>query len=125
MAAAVSSIPNLKVEFSNRQILNIALPITVSMLIPQLNMLTNSVFLGHLSTEALGNAGITAVFYLVFAVAGNGLTNALQSVFSRYAGQDMSDFFKTIFSQGLRLALIFAVLAILFTWLIAPYIMQN
>lgn len=37
----------------------------------------------------------------------------------------MSDFFKTIFSQGLRLALIFAVLAILFTWLIAPYIMQN
>ncbi|HRB31208.1 MAG TPA: MATE family efflux transporter [Ferruginibacter sp.] len=125
MAAAVSSIPNLKVELSNRQILNIALPITVSMLIPQLNMLTNSVFLGHLSTEALGNAGITAVFYLVFAVAGNGLTNALQSVFSRYAGQDMSDFFKTIFSQGLRLALIFAVLAILFTWLIAPYIMQN
>lgn len=81
MAAAVSSIPNLKVELSNRQILNIALPITVSMLIPQLNMLTNSVFLGHLSTEALGNAGITAVFYLVFAVAGNGLTNALQSVF--------------------------------------------
>jgi len=125
MAAVVSSIPNLKVELSNRQILNIALPITVSMLIPQLNMLTNSVFLGHLSTEALGNAGITAVFYLVFAVAGNGLTNALQSVFSRYAGQDLSDFFKTIFSQGLRLALIFAILAILFTWLIAPYIMQN
>lgn len=125
MASALPTAANLKVELSNRQILSIALPITASMLIPQLNMLTNSVFLGHLSTEALGNAGITAVYYLVFAVAGNGLTNALQSVFSRYAGKDMSDIFKTIFSQGLRLSLIFAFLGILFTWFIAPYIMQN
>jgi multidrug resistance protein, MATE family len=76
---------DLKVRVSNKQILSIAMPITFAILIPQVNMLTNSIFLGNLSTEALGNAGITGVFYLIFAVAGNGLNNAMQSVFSRHA----------------------------------------
>ncbi|MBL0056807.1 MAG: hypothetical protein IPP31_11625 [Chitinophagaceae bacterium] len=61
---------DLKVKVSYKQILTIALPITMAILIPQINMLTNSIFLGDLSTEALGNAGITGVFYLIFAVAG-------------------------------------------------------
>ena len=68
---------DLKVDVSNRQILSIALPITLAILIPQLNMLTNSIFLGHLSVEALGSAGITVVYYLICAVAGHGLNNAI------------------------------------------------
>jgi len=56
-------IKDLKVKVTNKQILSIALPITLAILIPQINMLTNSIFLGNLSTEALGNAGITGVFY--------------------------------------------------------------
>src|SRR6476660_3183265 len=81
-----TAINNLKVSTSNRQILSIALPITLAILIPQINMLTNSIFLGRLSEEALGNAGVTGVFYLIFAVAGNGLNNAMQTVFSKHAG---------------------------------------
>ncbi len=88
-------------------------------------MLTNSIFLGHLGTDALGNAGITGVFYLIFAVAGNGLNNAMQSVFSKYAGADKTGVFKIIFSQGCRIAMFFALGGILFTWGIAPYIMQQ
>ena len=79
-------IKDLKVKVTYQQILSIALPITLAILIPQINLLTNSIFLGNLSTEALGNAGITGVFYLIFAVAGHGLNNAMQAVFSRYAG---------------------------------------
>src|SRR6476660_4320355 len=98
-----TAINNLKVSTSNRQILSIALPITLAILIPQINMLTNSMFLGRLSTEALGNAGITGVFYLIFAVAGNGLNNALQSVFSKHAGADNTQAFKIILAQGIRI----------------------
>ena len=65
-----ASIKDLKVQVTNKQILSIALPLTFAILVPQINMLTNSIFLGHLSIEALGNAGITGVFYLIFAVAG-------------------------------------------------------
>jgi putative MATE family efflux protein len=121
-----STIPNstLKIEVSNKQILSIALPITLSILIPQINMLTNSIFLGQLGTEALGNAGITGVFYLIFAVAGHGLNNAMQSVFSRYAGSGDTSAFKTILSQGIRISLQFAMVCILFTWLIAPLILK-
>ncbi len=120
-----ASLNNLKVGVNNRQILSIALPITLAILIPQINMLTNSIFLGQLSSTALGNAGITGVFYLIFAVAGNGLNNALQTVFSRNAGSGNSNAFKTILTQGIRISLQFAAACILFTWLIAPFIMRQ
>lgn len=115
---------NLKVTVTNRQILSIALPITLAILIPQINMLTNSIFLGSLSTEALGNAGITGVFYLIFAVAGNGLNNSLQAVFSRYAGSGDHAAFNSILSQGIRICLQFAAAGILITWFIAPLILE-
>ena len=119
-----AAIDDLKVKVSNRQILSIAFPITLAILVPQINMLTNSIFLGRLSNEALGNAGITGVFYLIFAVAGNGMNNALQTVFSRNAGGGNADAFKYILTQGIRMSLQLAFICILFTWLIAPYIMQ-
>ncbi len=117
--------PDLKVKVTNKQILSIAFPITLAILIPQINMLTNSIFLGNLSNEALGNAGITGVFYLIFAVAGNGLNNALQTVFSRYAGSDRPEAFKTILAQGIRICLQFALAGILITWFIAPLIFKQ
>jgi multidrug resistance protein, MATE family len=120
-----ATINNLKVDISNKQILSIALPITLSIIIPQLNMLTNSIFLGSVGSKELGNAGITGVFYLIFAVVGNGLNNAMQSVFSNNAGSGNHENFKTILSQGIRLSLIFAAIGIAFTWLIAPFIMQH
>ncbi len=124
MEAAIP-IKDLKVQVTNKQILSIALPITLAIIIPQINMLTNSMFLGNLSTEALGNAGITGVFYLIFAVAGNGLNNGLQSVFSRYAGADNTGAFKVVLAQSIRISLQLAVAGILITWFIAPFILQH
>ena len=118
-------IKDLKVHVTNKQILSIALPITLAIIIPQINMLTNSMFLGNLSIAALGNAGITGVFYLIFAVAGNGLNNGLQSEFSRYAGGDNTNAFKTILAQAIRISLQLAVAGILITWFIAPFILQQ
>jgi multidrug resistance protein, MATE family len=122
---SASSIKDLKVQVTYKQIISIALPITFAILIPQINMLTNSIFLGNLSIEALGNAGVTGVFYLILAVAGHGLNSAVQSVLSRHAGNDDSAAFKTILSQGIRISLQIALMGILFTWLIAPFIWQS
>jgi MATE family multidrug resistance protein len=105
--------------------LSIAMPITLAILIPQVNMLTNNIFLGISDDpNALGNAGITGVYYLIFAVAGNGLNNAMQSVFSRHAGSGDTGAFKVILSQGIRICLQLSLVGILFTWLIAPFILQ-
>ena len=115
---------DLKVKVTNKQILSIALPITLAILIPQVNMLTNSIFLGRFDIKALGDAGITGVFYLIFAVAGHGLNNAIQTVFSRHAGSGDTNAFKIIFTQGIRISLQFALAGILFTWLMAPFILK-
>ena len=115
---------NLKINVTNKQIVSIAFPIAISVLIPQLNVLINSIFLAKLGGDALGNAGITGVFYLIFAVAGHGLNNAMQSVFSNNAGSGNHQNFKTILSQGIRISLIFAAIGILFTWIVAPFIME-
>ncbi len=118
-------IKDLRVQVTNKQILSIALPITLAILIPQINMLTNSIFLGNLSVEALGNAGVTGIFYLIFAVAGHGLNNSMQSVFSRYAGSGDTGVFKIILAQGIRISLQFALIGILITWLLAPFILGT
>jgi multidrug resistance protein, MATE family len=122
---STAAIKDLKVQVTTRQILSIAMPITFAILIPQINMLTNSIFLGNLDIKALGDAGVTGVFYLIFAVAGHGLNNGVQSVLSRHAGSDDTAAFKIILSQGIRISLQFALAGILITWLVAPYIMQQ
>ena len=72
-----NNIPNttLQVEISNKQILSIAMPIALAMLVPQINFVANTVFLSGLGETELGVAGITGVYYLVFALVGNGLNS--------------------------------------------------
>ncbi|HRE39592.1 MAG TPA: hypothetical protein PK092_14190, partial [Chitinophagaceae bacterium] len=66
---------SLQVDITNRQILKIALPISLALLVPQINFVTNNIFLGGLGENELGTAGITGVFYLIFALIGNGLNS--------------------------------------------------
>ena len=84
-----NNIPNtdLRVEISNKQILRIALPIALAMLVPQINFVANTVFLSGLGETELGVAGITGVYYLVFALVGNGLNSGLQALIARRAGE--------------------------------------
>lgn len=112
---------DLKVRVNNKQILSLALPITLAILVPQLNLLVNSIFLGHLSQEALGNAGVTGVFYLIFAVAGHGMNSSMQSIFGKYAGGGQPEKFNTVLIQGIRICLMLSTVFVLFTWILAPY----
>ncbi|SJZ94154.1 MATE family efflux transporter [Sediminibacterium ginsengisoli] len=115
---------NLQVGISDKQILRIALPISASIIVPQINFITNNIFLGGLSQHALAMAGITGVYYLVFAVMGHGLNNGLQALIARRAGENRIDAIGTLFWQGVRIALAFALAGILITWFVAPWILR-
>lgn len=115
----------LQVEISYRQILKIALPISLALLVPQLNFIINNVFLGHLSEEALAIASITGVYYLVFAGIGYGLNNGLQALISRRAGENRPGEIGKIFHQGVLIALLIAAAGIIFTYYIAPLILRS
>ncbi len=115
---------SLQVSITNRQILKIAMPITVALIIPNVNFFTNNIFLGGLGERELGNAGTTGVFYLILMVSGNGLSNALQVLISRHAGEGNIAAIHKVFAQGIRLALQFAFIGMLLTWFIAPLLLR-
>src|SRR4051812_25551278 len=115
---------SLKVEISYRQIWKIALPIALALLVPQLNLLINSVFLGHHSEQSLAIAAITGVYYLVFAGIGFGLNNGLQTLISRRAGENRPEEIGKIFSQGVYIGLIISVVGIATTLLVTPHIFK-
>lgn len=115
---------DLKVTTSNRQILSIALPITLAMLVPQINFLTNNIFLGGLGEKELGIAAITGVFYLIFALVGNGLNSGLQALIARRAGEGRPIEIGKLTGQAVWIAMLFALASILITYLIAPFVLQ-
>jgi len=78
---------DLRLRISNRQIVGMALPISFGILVPQLNFITNNIFLGRLSEQAMATAAITGVYYLIFAAIGFGLNNGLQALISAAPGR--------------------------------------
>ena len=117
--------PNrLQVEISNKQILKIALPISLALLVPQFNFVINNVFLGHLSEQALATASITGVYYLIFTGIGFGLNNGLQALISRRAGENRPEEIGKIFNLGVAISLLIAAGGILLTYFIAPLILK-
>ncbi len=114
----------LRLGTSYKQILFMAMPITLAMLVPQINFITNNIFLGMLGEQELASAGITGVYYLIFAVIGNGLNNGLQGLIARRAGQNLPKEIGRIFFNGVWVALLIAALGIAATYLFAPMVMR-
>jgi putative MATE family efflux protein len=110
----------LQVGTSYRQILKLAVPISLALLVPQLNFIINAVFLGHLSEEALATASITGVYYLIFGGIGFGLNNGLQALISRRAGENKPKEIGVIFQHGIFISLCIGLTGILFTYFAAP-----
>ncbi len=115
---------DLRVGISNKQILKLALPISASIIVPQLNFIINNIFLGSISQQALAVAGITGVFYLIFAVIGNGFNTGLQSLIARKAGKNEIPAIASLLSNGISIAIITSCFGIAFTYFLAPSILK-
>lgn len=122
---SAAPINGLQVGINNRQILKLALPISVAILIPQFNFIINNIFLGHYSTEALAIASITGVYYLIFASIGFGLNNGLQTLISRRAGENRPDEIGKIFTQGVYISLCIAAICMFLTYFITPFLFRS
>jgi putative MATE family efflux protein len=116
--------PDLRVQVTNKNILKIALPICAAMAIPNVNFITNNIFLGGLGEKELAVAGITGVYYLIFALIGNGLNSGLQSLISRRAGENRPEEIGKLFINGILVALAIAFFGIVVTQAATPYIFR-
>ncbi len=115
----------LQLNTGYRQILGMALPISLAMLVPQINFIINNIFLGGLGETSLASAGITGVYYLIFAVIGNGLNNGLQALIARRAGQGLPKEIGRLFYHGVWVALAVAAMGIFITYAFAPMIFRS
>lgn len=100
------------------------MPISLALLVPQINFITNNIFLGGLGELELACAGITGVYYLIFAVIGNGLNNGLQALIARRAGQNLPKEIGRLFFHGIWITLVIAFIGILLTYTLAPMILR-
>lgn len=116
---------DLRLNISNKQILQMALPISFAILVPQFNYLINSFFLARLGSGYLGISGLTGVYYLIFSVIGFGLNNGLQALISRRAGEDRLKEIGHLFTQSIYITLCVAVLGIALTYSLAPVIFHR
>lgn len=115
---------SLQVDTSYRHILAMALPITLAIMIPQLNFITNNIFLGHYTEEALAVAGITGVYYLIFAAIGHGLNNGLGALIARRSGENKPKEVGKLFTQGIYVSLLIAAVGIVLTYTLAPRLLK-
>lgn len=111
---------NLEVATTNNQILKLAAPISLAILIPQLNFFTNTVFIGQLGQRELGVNGITGVFYLILSMIGYGLASGMQIQMARRAGEGNEKGLTQIFANGILLSLICSLGLMLITMWFVP-----
>ena len=109
----------LGVSATNGQIIRLAAPISLALLIPQLSFFTNTVFLGRLGVRELGVNGITGVFYLILSMIGYGLSSGMQIQMARRAGEDDPKGLAQILTNGAMLSVMFSLGLMLITlWLV-------
>ncbi len=80
-------ITNLKVSVTNKDIIKLAAPISLALLMPQVSFFTNTVFIGMLGERELGVIGITGIFYLILSMIGYGLSSGMQIQMARRMGE--------------------------------------
>ncbi|MEN9951480.1 MAG: hypothetical protein RLY85_2232 [Bacteroidota bacterium] len=116
---------SLKMNIGYKQILQMSLPISFAILVPQFNFLINSFFLSRLGPGNMGASGITGVYYLIFSAIGFGLNNGLQALISRRGGQEREKEIGKLFVQSIYITLCIALAGILITYTVAPLIFEK
>ena len=74
-------------NYDTKSILKISLPIIVSMIFVQLIKITDVVYLGRLSTIALGAAGLGSTYFFAFFMLISGFSFGAQIIMSRRNGE--------------------------------------
>lgn len=115
----------MQFEVTTRQIIKIAAPICLALIIPQINHMTNTAFLGRLGEFELAANGIAGIYYLVMYMVAYGLNNGLQVLIARRAGQLNTAGIGQLFSNGIQLGLVSSFLVIILTLVLAPWFFSK
>ena len=116
---------DLKSKNSYRHIFNVALPMSLAIMIPQLSILANTIFLGNYEStnglvqgkDALSVAGVAGIYYLVYAMVSFGLASGILMLMSRKAGEEDAKGVGFIFRAGFQLGIVLTLFLLLISFL--------
>lgn len=112
----------MRLTVQNKEILKLALPISLSIAIPQLNFLTNTAFLGRLGERELGVNGIAGIYYLILSMIGYGLSCGIQIQMARRSGEGKKELLAATLINGAMLSVLVSLSLMLLSMWIAPVI---
>jgi MATE family multidrug resistance protein len=112
----------VKVSATNRDIIRLAAPISLALIIPQISFLANTAFLGRLGERELGVNGVSGIFYLTLSMIGYGLTNGIQVQLARRAGEGDTKGLTKVLSNGILLCLAFSLTMMILSMWLTPLI---
>lgn len=112
----------MKAAITNKYIIRLAAPISLAMLIPLINDLTNNFFLGQVGVRELAVNAVCSVFYLALSMVGYGLANGIQVKLSRRAANLDYAGISRIFINGIMLTVFLSLCLMMLSLWLAPLI---
>jgi MATE family multidrug resistance protein len=119
-AQEIAASAKMQFTVTNRQILKLAAPISLSLLIPQISFMANAVFLGQLGQRELVVNGLCSIFYLLLTYIGFGLSNGIMVLLSRRAGEGDKAGLGRTFANGLFLCAISSLCLMMLSFWFSP-----
>jgi len=114
----------MQLQPTYNQIIRLALPISLSLLIPQMSFMANAAFLGRLGTFELEVNSLCSIYYLLLTWVGFGWSNGVMVIMSRRLGEKRMHAAATVFGNAVVIALLLAFLLMLLTFMIAPILFR-
>ena len=110
--------------FSYRNIMRVAYPILISLVMEQMIGLTDTAFLGRVGEIELGASAIAIIYYMVIFMVGFGFSLGAQIIIGRRNGEGHYKETGKIFWNGLYFVLALAGILIAASELLSPYLMK-
>lgn len=112
-------------KYTNKEILHIAYPILVSLIMEQLIGMTDTAFLGRVGEVELGASAIAGVFYIVIFMAAFGFSIGTQILIARRNGEKQYREIGNLFYQGIYFQTGLAVVMFLLSYSFSPLILKR
>ncbi len=102
-----------KTKITTREIWNIAYPIMFGNMAQTLISITDTAFLGRLSTAALGASIMATIYYIIFGTLAWGFAIGIQILVARRLGENRLERIGVVFQHGVGLVAVLAVTLLL------------
>lgn len=112
-------------QYTNKEILHIAYPILISLVMEQMVGMTDTAFLGRVGEVELGASAIAGVFYIVIFMAAFGFSIGTQILIARRNGEKQYQEIGNLFYQGIYFQTGLAVVMFLLSYSFSPLILKR